>query len=500
MRRLHPRRPRGIGLLVLILLALFLYLNSLSASPPVGRIDVPFAQQVSDRIDDSNPLEPPPGLSPIEAVWYPWSKIIFDNRPKIDEIRIRSEASNIIPKDGKARVPYRNLITNSADEIIQMAHDHDNFVEELNKLVPPLNVFSGYGIVMVGGDKYYGPAITTIRMIRRMGCTLPIEVFVKDASEYENYMCNTWLPSHNARCLIITDFLDKGAFVFVAGHYQLKVLALLFSSFRHVLFLDSDSIPLTDPLEMMQTAPYTTTGLVLWSDFWGATESPVFYNIAGMVKMPAGLPKTSSESGELLFDKQAHLQTLLLIIYYNIYGPGYYYPLLSQGGMGQGDKETFMAAAIVLNNTYYRVKTPVEAVMNSDGVKSKGHAMLQANPADDSLHGTRKPSPGFAGHGPIRASFLHANTPKMNAGRLVKDGHLFSAENPDRHIRLYGDRDTQLHVFGYDIEETLFTIMVESACEIGDQLSDWVDIENVCDILKEHYDILFANQVDIPPG
>ncbi|KAK7679537.1 Golgi alpha-1,2- mannosyltransferase [Cerrena zonata] len=43
-------------------------------------------------------------------------------------------------------------------------------------------------------------------------------------------------------------------------------------------------------------------------------------------------------------------------MYYNYYGPDYYYPLLSQGAAGEGDKETFIAAAHKLKLPYYQVK------------------------------------------------------------------------------------------------------------------------------------------------
>ncbi|KAH0050165.1 nucleotide-diphospho-sugar transferase, partial [Aureobasidium melanogenum] len=210
-------------------------------------------------------------------------------------------------------------------------------------------------------------------MLRRSGSDLPVQVFVADESEYEDKLCQDYLPKLGAECLILSDFIQG----FEVTHYQLKSLAMLLSSFEHVLYLDSDSIPLLRPeTELFAAEPYTSTGLVIWPDFWISTESPSFYDVAEIGTMPPNLPKSSSEAGQLLINKRKHLKTLLLANYYNIYGPDFYYPLLSQGALGQGDKETFMAAAMVLNSSYYRVKTGVESVERNTGYEDKGSAMI----------------------------------------------------------------------------------------------------------------------------
>ncbi|KAH0066661.1 nucleotide-diphospho-sugar transferase, partial [Aureobasidium melanogenum] len=247
------------------------------------------------------------------------------------------------------------------DSIPALQTAHSKFVSTLKSWPDHLaeQIFSGTGIVIVGGGEYFGPAIIGIHMLRRSGSDLPVQVFVADESEYEDKLCQDYLPKLGAECLILSDFIQG----FEVTHYQLKSLAMLLSSFERVLYLDSDSIPLLKPeTELFAAEPYTSTGLVIWPDFWISTESPSFYDVAGIGVMPPNLPKSSSEAGQLLINKRKHLKTLLLANYYNIYGPDFYYPLLSQGALGQGDKETFMAAAMVLNSSYYRVKTGVESV------------------------------------------------------------------------------------------------------------------------------------------
>ncbi|GAM86269.1 hypothetical protein ANO11243_042810 [Dothideomycetidae sp. 11243] len=436
--------------------------------------------------------------SPIEALWYHSSRLIFNNRPRIKKIKTKSSATNRVvhAKDRNPRNPYEDLVTNSIEDLRSMRASHTGFVKELKDLLRNTTaVFEGHGIAMVGGGEYFGPAITTIQMLRRLGCLLPVELFVKDKHEYEPYVCEEYLPKLGARCLVITDFLDKGAHVFAPTHYQLKVLGLLFSSFQHVLFLDSDSMPLMDPyMNMMLVEPYLGTGMVVWPDFWGSTESPVFYAIAGLPDFPNNLPKTASESGQILINKGTHLPVLLLACYYNIFGPDLYYPLLSQGAMGEGDKETFMAAAVVLSAPYYRVKHSVEAVMNDDGEKSVGRAMLQFHAADEVSIPALKPGTWAPDSAlpKIRPAFLHANLPKFNAGHLLDEGLLFSKVDHDKRWRLLGTKEKQTSVFGYDIEATLWEFMLQSGCELADKLNDWRDREDLCFRLNAHFQDLFA--------
>ncbi|GMF05906.1 unnamed protein product [Ambrosiozyma monospora] len=129
--------------------------------------------------------------------------------------------------------------------------------------------------------------------------------------------------------------------------------------------------------------------MITWPDFWRRTTSPLFYQITGqkigteqvrhlndfftdpkyyaidsdediIFSTPyhdrAGtLPDWTTESGEMLINKKLHFKTLLLSLYYNFDGPYGYYPLLSQGGAGEGDKETFVAAAHYYKLPYYQV-------------------------------------------------------------------------------------------------------------------------------------------------
>jgi len=345
------------------------------------------------------------------------------------------------------------------------------------------SLFQGKGVVLVAGGQYFAPAIVSIHALRQKGSNLPVEAFLANQDEWEPYLCEEYLPSLNARCLVMTDFTDDKVHntTFEVKHFQFKALALLFSSFKEVLLIDSDSIPICNPeTDLFSSTAYRSTGFIGWGDFWIGTESPAFYEIAGLPSFPENLPQASSESGQLILDKSRHLKTLLLAVYYNVFGPGYYYQLLSQGAMGEGDKNTFETAAVVLGTPYFRVPdTPPAVVGRFDKGEFRGSAMIQMKPGQ-----------------PGKPAFIHANTPKMNAGQVLDSGDLFEKNTKER-LRLWGPKDGNEKFFGEDVEMRIWKIMVDTGCQLEDVLRDWKTRDHLCARLREHYESVFGGLEEI---
>lgn len=347
----------------------------------------------------------------IRSVWCDeWAKAYIDARSPAGEIELTRNYENVeAPADATStRQPARELVSSSKAYLEEIKRAHSRFLRSLPVMKRKgKGVFKGRGIVTTGGGEYYGPALIQIQMLRKTGSTLPIEVFLRDRSEYESHMCEVVFPKLGAICLTLSDTLNSTIYKLPRiDHYQVKLLAALFSSFEEILFLDCDNISLLDPSkELFTTEPYLSSGFVSWPDFWAGTESRSFYTVAGLSTFPTNLPARSSESGQILLNKRTHLDLLLLAVYYNIYGPYTYYPLLSQGAIGQGDKETLLAAAIVLGKSYYRVKTPVIKI-ERDTASGQISGMLQHHPNDD-LKNTISPRK-------VRPAFIHSNTPKVS--------------------------------------------------------------------------------------
>lgn len=470
---------------------------------------------------DVQPFSPPPDsgstdghaetdlgeINDIETFWAKWSRDIYETRPTTPNIVLAGHAQTQKPRDGQTtREPQNDHVRNSDDEIDVLRRLHQDFVEELEKELgnsttrgleerrwAGSNIFQGKGVVIVGGGEYFGPAIISVHMLRRTGSDLPVEVFVPNDDEYEKTVCEEYLPRLDAKCVVLSHILDKSTVKvgqqddahLKVTHYQLKSLALLLSSFSDVLLLDSDSIPLLEPItNIFDTEPYRTKGMIIWPDFWRATESPRFWTVAGRSEFPAGLPVTASETGQLVVNKTTHLAPLLLATYYNIFGPDHYYPLQSQGALGQGDKETFLAAAVALNSSYYRVQTPAGKVGRNDGRKEQGTGIVQHLPSDDMKYKLSSS---------IRPVFLHSNTPKMNAGHLVDEGDLFATDGQTR-LRLLGSKEESLNRFGFDVERSIWDLLVQTGCELQDVIQEWKGRDGMCEKLEEHYEKVFGSK------
>ena len=118
---------------------------------------------------------------------------------------------------------------------------HKNFVEEISNLTLPYKPGTR-GIVSTAGGAHLPIFIVSLRMLRRSGSVLPVELFLRaDEARGDTYLCQELLPSLNARCVILDDFFPSG--LVKLEKYQYKIFSVLFSSFEDVLLLDADNFP-----------------------------------------------------------------------------------------------------------------------------------------------------------------------------------------------------------------------------------------------------------------
>ncbi|TID26130.1 hypothetical protein CANINC_002825 [Pichia inconspicua] len=308
-------------------------------------------------------------------------------------------------KDGKTVIEPVVLVSEISDdmseEVVEGLFDFPiNFLEDAkikHKIVtsnlPNLepNFYGGNGYVTVGGGKYSWFALLVIEVLRHLGSVYPVEVFIPTDAEYEKVFCEEVLPKYNARCIVISNVFDAELIdkIKVTG-YQYKSLALLASSFENAFLLDSDNYPVMNPDHLFESELYQKYNMITWPDYWRRTTSPYYYQITDkkigkqvrylddedtdpkyyklktetrnklrkVVQFhdrEGTLKEWTTESGQMLINKRIHFKPLLLALYYNLEGQFGYYPLLSQGGAGEGDKETFVAASHFYDLEYYQV-------------------------------------------------------------------------------------------------------------------------------------------------
>ncbi|GAV30498.1 hypothetical protein PMKS-004012 [Pichia membranifaciens] len=251
--------------------------------------------------------------------------------------------------------------------------------------------YSGSGYALLGGSIYSWYSLLAVQSLRKVGSEKPVEIIIPNKHDLDEPLCEEVFPMYNARCVTFDEVYPKSVLKKLnAKGYQLKALAILASSFEKVLYLDSDVFAVENPDTLFESDLFHRYGMITWPDFWRRTTSPALYPNLGLefswnpvrflndyftpnellyqngeLKDPqervnlhdlkGTLPDWSTEAGLLLVNKSTHFSALLLALYYNINGPAGYYPLLSQGGAGEGDKETWSLAAHVLDKPWWQV-------------------------------------------------------------------------------------------------------------------------------------------------
>ncbi|KAL4918604.1 mannosyltransferase putative-domain-containing protein [Aspergillus aurantiobrunneus] len=415
--------------------------------------------------------------------------------------QLEDDGPGVIRFDALNEIPRTNYITN-VDQIRQpMQEAHDGFVDAIcNLQVDRAYVPDTMGIVSSAGGTYLPTFVVSLSLLRRTGTTLPVELFLKDQSEYEVYVCEVILPPLNAKCVVLSDIMshnksrETGSNHVIEG-FQLKAFSLLFTSFERFLWLDADCVPLHDPTPLLTSEPFNSTGLVTWPDFFANTAAPVYFNISRQPETNSTV-RQASEAGMLLIDKETHFPTLLLAAYYNHYGPDYYYSLLGQGAPGIGDKDTFLHAATALNQSFYAVSETVVDLGNItpwDDQIAINAGWIQADPMQDYALTTagkwrvRDPSVAPA----PRAFFIHAGAPEFNPGNELLGDKLTGFDG--KPTRLWTYPPEAMKRLGFDAEKMFWEETLSVACTMEYVFESWREKRRLCQRVREHWHAVFLD-------
>ncbi|KAI3406037.2 hypothetical protein KGF56_001256 [Candida oxycetoniae] len=421
-----------------------------------------------------------------------------------------------------------------ADSHYQYVHDHipnliNKGVATFGKLVPSDPEWSKYhgssGYVLIGGGKYSWLSYLVIKQIRATGAKLPIELFLASKDDYEETFCTHIQSKYNARCNVFdTELAKQLQEKFNIGGYQYKMLALLSSQFENVFYIDSDNFPTKNIDYIFDSELYKKNNLILWPDAWARTTNPKFYEIAEVevkenklryskydIKQAGGeenlqpfskytfadswfhdfegtLPDPTSETGMLVINKTSHLKTLLLCLYYNVFGPNFYYPILTQGSAGEGDKETFIAAATVMKEPWHQTLKQFQWVgyhsKATDSFTSKALGHFDPVQAND------KPQPDN-----VDIVFMHLSYPKFYPNWLVDNNDLIYKDS-DEHIRMYSAIDKNV---GYDFDLRIFQFFTEGICpnyykSDGSALDSNVDLNKETSYMGNYLEYIRADE------
>ncbi|RDW87751.1 putative alpha mannosyltransferase protein [Coleophoma crateriformis] len=477
MKQLHPKlttlQLRVLGLSSVVLLVFFALLFEFDALAlrPLFRAPKPFSIATS-----AWPARPIPAnlvANSTAEFWEYLAPLLAAAGPRCEKPTLADKAQARI-REGPHPVDLRNLIEMDKDDVEHMRRSHAWYVQQISQQTPPLFYREGTrGIVTSAGASYFPPLLVSLQFLRRTGSQLPVEVFLTSEDEYEPLMCEAILPSLNARCIVLSLKLDEYILPFKFTKYQLKIFAMLFSSFEELLFLDADNFPVENPDEIFVEEPYISQHMVLWPDYWNPTVSPYLNTVIGLDK-DVLTNRPTIEAGQILVSKPHHAKTLLLAAYYNAYGD-FYYHLMTQGGPGEGDKETFATAALALGIPFYDIKQMARPL----GDRSDGGAVVQTHPLSD-FNRTQDGDP--------RPLFIHASwPPKLNA--------LHNYQNR----RQWGSEENSRALFnGQDMEEIAWGYMVDMACNDKVQFLEWGNKfeHGICDRTKKSYSDMFKKEYE----
>ncbi|KAI4145070.1 MAG: hypothetical protein LQ340_006432 [Diploschistes diacapsis] len=434
-------------------------------------------------------------------LWTLLQPMLDDNAPNANKPSKNYDVGSPYFDQIEVDKPFEDGLSMPSTDVLKMRDLHTKFVANMSQKLPsyfPTQKAPKRGIVTVAGGYHFPIFFVSLRMLRRTGTNLPIEVFLPTEDDYEPEMCEEILPQYNAKCITLTSVFNSGDGTHKPAKgivkFQYKIFSILFSSFEEVLFLDSDSFPLQNPDPLFDSAPFKETGMITWPDIWAISTSPIYYLISNQPP-PRISERASMESGQIMVSKKRHHQTLVLSSYYNYHGPDLYYDLLCQGGNGIGDKETFHPAATALGLPLYAVGEAVKTVGHAKTTPPKHYvfAMIQYDPLED-YERTK--------HGKVvekaRPFFLHANTPKWNPKNvldtvapymLTKD--IFMEDAPAYQV----PEENVAEIPG--VESQMWEEAIWVGCELEDKFKDFAEkLPGICSRLREYFDGVLKHRPD----
>jgi len=170
---------------------------------------------------------------------------------------------------------------------------------DLAKCEYPAGQFEGRGIVInAGKPKYAVGAYVLIRMLRQLGCTLPIEVWYLGERE-RNRAWEELVAPLDVRCVDAHEVRKQHPHARLNG-FESKPYAIQWSRFAEVLYLDADNVPVRDPTFLFDTPQYGQCGAIFWPDYGRLSPERAAWRIFGNIPYR---DEPEVESGQVVIDK-----------------------------------------------------------------------------------------------------------------------------------------------------------------------------------------------------
>lgn len=325
-------------------------------------------------------------------------KLLFD---AWEALHINKTNSNRFVQDDVIQQLYQDpsIATVLGQDMTEIVHNYESFrstITHLSTLLFPWTTpyfadhlqlrqqlySAGRGLVFTAGNGQVPYLLTSIPALRRLGCMLPIEVMYLGDDDLR--------PSSRATLEAMPGVITRDLRKMINDEgwtlkgWAGKPFAVLFSSFRQVIFIDADSLFLQNPEVLFDDFAYRETGALFFKDRLMFPESkrewmqkvlpePISSK-AQETRLWDGQSGHMQESGVLVLDTYRHFLSLLLVtrmngpdrdgdekkgirgVYDMVFGESSSYlksRWRSTSNKSIGDKETFWLGWELTGNTDY---------------------------------------------------------------------------------------------------------------------------------------------------
>lgn len=210
----------------------------------------------------------------------------------------------------------------------------------LQAIPPRPQTHAGRGIVIcAGGHRLFTNAWVCVRMLRELGCQLPVQFWHLGASEMDERM-RAIVHELHVECVDAETIAEKHP-VRILNGWEVKPYAILHSPFREVILLDADNVPLYDPAFLLETPEFAEHGAIFWPDFGRLGRERPIWKICEVDYRD----EPEFETGQIVIDKHRCWEALQLTMHYNAHSDFYFRHI-------HGDKDTFHLAFRRAGNSY----------------------------------------------------------------------------------------------------------------------------------------------------
>ncbi|CCI43494.1 unnamed protein product [Albugo candida] len=231
--------------------------------------------------------------------------------------------------------------------------------ENLGLILPSSTFDRGIAIVM--SPRSIQSVYASIKWLRHIGCTLPIEIWYR-ATEFPSItsMEASRIVTHSVIADLIKThdvFLRQIDPKALAESCFGKIYAVAYSAFKQLLLLDADNFAVSDPTSLFESDAFATTGAIFWPDYWLPDRTLFFMNDHSLVWEMLNVKNVymfEQESGQVLIDRERHAKAVSTLSYFGLRRPR----LLVDLGFAWGDKDLFRFAWMTTNSSFHFIAGP----------------------------------------------------------------------------------------------------------------------------------------------